>query len=197
MAIESWLAEAEQRTEQVSNPQEKASLKVQIAKIGGEIIRLNSQLPELAEGTSPDEYRYVSINTDTGPIEVRTSPEVNEIPHLTVTMQGFGRFNVTHIPTGRSVVTNFERAINAQICMTRLQLAFDELGIDLDCDQEQMTAQVKGNLKPCDCLHGETIPQYISEFSSMFYREFPGGCDDYDPYEEYEALLNKLKGAAS
>ncbi|WP_125782890.1 hypothetical protein [Pseudoalteromonas rubra] len=139
------------------------------------------------------ELRKVTISTSEGAIAVQASPKVPEIPHLAVTMQNFGRFNVTHVPTGNAVVSGFERAINAHVCMACLQLAFNELGVDLDCNKEQMSVQVKENLKPCDCLHGKTIPQYISEFSSMFYREFLGDCDDYDPYEEYETLLNKLK----
>lgn len=139
--------------------------------------------------------RNIEVITQEGCIFVPSSNEVDEVPFLAVTMCVFGQFEVTHVPSGRKLVGGFERAVNAFVSMFELQLAINELKVDLNGDYKYVQQQVKDKDNECEALGGLTLKQWISVNTTIgnICSEFPWETENEGPHADLERLAKKLK----
>ncbi|PJC87797.1 hypothetical protein CSW98_01330 [Vibrio sp. HA2012] len=117
---------------------------------------------------------------------------------LAVTMCEFGRFEVTHVKSGRQLIGNFERAVNAVIHMAELSLGAKEVGIDFNLEMEPLRlSMIKSRVK-CKRLMDMTIMQYLSVVKPImgFSGEFPWESSDDSPFAKLEELKALLQEAA-
>lgn len=141
------------------------------------------------------QLRQIEIPTKAGVISAPATNKIDEIPYLAVTMSNFGRFEVTHVPSGCRIVGGFERAVNAFVAMAEVQLALDELGIDLSQNNyDKLRADIIAKDKECKII-GMTFREWItlSVTIGAFGGEFPWESEDDSPYCRFEELMNKLK----
>lgn len=109
-------------------------------------------------------------------------------------MTTFGLFEVTHTPSGKSVVSGFERMVNALIAMAELQLGLNELQIDSGGDPECFRASIlESNIK-AKALGDLTLSEWISIGRKVgnFSGEFPWESPNDGPHAKFESLLKKL-----
>lgn len=138
--------------------------------------------------------RQVEVSTDKGRFNAPASPVFDEIPNLAVTMTTFGFFEVTHVKTGLRLAGNYERYANAACAMARIQMAFDELGIDSGCDKDEFLSQYNDKNKPCETLGGVHLAQWLNMNNQGLdiAGEFPWETDEDCPHTRFDELLKDI-----
>ncbi|WP_020408975.1 hypothetical protein [Hahella ganghwensis] len=122
-------------------------------------------------------------------------------PGLAVVMVNFGLFNVTHIPTGMSLSTPYERHSSALLIMSEFALIAHANGFKWDElntleEARERISQLRDEPVPfpnaTSTSQGVTRPQTISEWvnlSRSFFDEFP--WEEIDPYQLARENLSK------
>ncbi|WP_199438560.1 hypothetical protein [Vibrio owensii] len=139
-------------------------------------------------------HRDLVIPTENGYLSVPATNATDEFPYLAVTMTTFGKFEITHTPSGHQMLKGFERAINAFIAMANLQLAINELGIDASLGKKEFHSLVTKNNEICECLNMPLkqwlyLQTTVRPSTSEFLWESPTD----GPNEQFNRLVEKLK----
>lgn len=139
--------------------------------------------------------------------EVSAPAIVNELaPGLAVTMTSFGWFNVTHIPTGRSMSSTYERYCSAMLTLTEYAMAAIHFGFRWDDKNLNIPALLErhGN-KPVPFGGNYSIGkdnikkpisfgEYIySSTNDFFCDEFP--WEGESPFDSAHELLKKIQAS--
>ena len=111
--------------------------------------------------------------------------------HFAVTMARFGYFDVTHAPSGKGIIRNFERAINAFEAMILLQEAADKLGIPTDADEKSFLQAINKPVK-VKALGDLKFIEYCQIKDNVITGdEFPWESDETCPHYRVAELCEK------
>lgn len=142
---------------------------------------------------SDKKQRKIMVPTDMGELLVPATNHIEQIPHLAVTMCVFGQFEVTHVSSGLRLVGGFERAVNALVFMSQLQLAINELGIDASGNADSFKSEITTKDKHCECLGMKLMEwMHLNTMLGKFCSEFPWETDEEGPVAELMKLNKKL-----
>lgn len=110
--------------------------------------------------------------------------------HLCVTMTNFGRFEITHIKSGKLISSKYERMSSAYRDMIALEIALIQMGIPSDLDTDEFMSEVKKSTIVPDVL-GVSFIEWI-RLNKIIDTEFPWESYDDSPYGKAEELIEKL-----
>nr|WP_319552410.1 hypothetical protein [uncultured Vibrio sp.] len=139
--------------------------------------------------------KTIEVLTPTG-LAHAPSLEIEGCTGLAVTSCEFGKFEVTHIKSGRRIIGGYERAVNATCLMIEIYLGMKEAGIDPELEMEELQqAMIKSDVQ-CKILGNMTVMQHINILKPImgFSGEFPWEGEDESPFtrlEELKAILSE------
>ena len=116
-------------------------------------------------------------------------------PNIVITMVQFGRFDVTHAPSGLKMLQGFERVINAQSQLVSLVRFIIEKGVDASVGAEEFRTRLQ-KLSDAKMSSDSTLNfgSWLSiNRNSFTTEEFPWENEEEGPHAELTKKLRELE----